>query len=103
MRKLYNSRSESQTNTSEQLGESLNYAVKLPFPANRLGEEPKAHLIDMRESWYKDRSLNLWIHFKVMLKTQKHLIYDYFWFSSIQKVKDYFQPMYKKRLHRLGD
>ena len=76
-------------------------ATKLPSIACWLEQEQQADLIEMRQFWYADRSLNFWTHLSVGLKTQKYLIFDLFFFSTIQKVKDRFQPMKKDRLPKI--
>ena len=77
------------------------HAVRLLIFSCWLKQEQQADLIEMRQFWYGDRPLNFWTHLSVGLKTQKYLIFDLFFFSTIQKIKHKFQPMKKDRLSKI--
>ena len=77
------------------------HAEKLLIVSCWLKQEQQADLIEMRQKWYTDRSLNFCTHLLVGLKTHKYLIFDLFFFSTIQKIKHRFQPMKKDRLPKI--
>lgn len=90
-------------NTCDRSKDSASYAVKLPLLANWLEQGEQADLIEMRQIWYGDRSLNLWTRFDVRIRTYKHLLYDHFWFWLWDKITSRFQPMKRERLPKVKD